>query len=140
MQDRERNIVFDWDKALAFEGNSGPYIQYAFVRAKKIYSEEQISAIGDTPPLSPFDKTLIKTLAEMESIIEQVATTYKPHHLALYAYKLATEFNSFYVHTPKIREEQDENVKKFRFTLVHQTAKQLELAFELLGIKMPSEM
>jgi arginyl-tRNA synthetase len=139
-QDREKDVTFDWDKALNFEGNSGPYIQYAFVRAKKIYSEEKISDIGDTITLSAFDKTLIKTLAEMESIIEQVATTYKPHHLALYAYKLATEFNSFYVHTPKILEEKNENLKNFRLTLVKQTTSQLELAFALLGIKMPSEM
>ena len=140
MQDRERNIIFDWDKALNFEGNSGPYIQYAFVRAKKIYSEGKIFTIGESITLSAFDKTLIKTLAEMESIIEQVATTYKPHHLALYAYKLATEFNSFYVHTPKILEEKDENLKNFRLTLVKQTTNQLELAFDLLGIKMPTEM
>ncbi len=139
-QDREKDVTFDWDKALNFEGNSGPYIQYAFVRAKKIYSEGEISVIGENITLSAFDKSLIKTLAEMESIIEQVAITYKPHHLALYAYRLATEFNSFYVHTPKILEEKDENLKNFRLTLVKQTTNQLELAFDLLGIKMPTEM
>jgi arginyl-tRNA synthetase len=139
-QDREKDVTFDWEKALNFEGNSGPYIQYAFVRAKKIYSEEAVSKITDNIILSPFDKSLIQALAEMNSIIEQVAESYKPHHLALYAYRLASIFNSFYVHTPKILEEKDENLKNFRLSLVKQTTKQLELAFELLGIKMPSEM
>lgn len=139
-QDREKDVTFDWEKALNFEGNSGPYIQYAYVRAKKIYSEETISKITDNIILSPFDKSLIQALAEMNSIIEQVAESYKPHHLALYAYRLASIFNSFYVHTPKILEEKDENLKNFRLSLVKQTTKQLELAFELLGIKMPSEM
>jgi arginyl-tRNA synthetase len=69
-----------------------------------------------------------------------VAKTYKPHHLALYAYSLAVEFNSFYVHTPKILEEKDENLRSFRLALVAQTAKTLEKAFDLLAIKMPSEM
>jgi arginyl-tRNA synthetase len=69
-----------------------------------------------------------------------VAKTYKPHHLALYAYDLAVGFNSFYVHTPKILEESDENLKQLRLALVSQTAATLEKAFDLLAIKMPSEM
>jgi arginyl-tRNA synthetase len=69
-----------------------------------------------------------------------VAKTYKPHHLALYAYDLAVGFNSFYVHTPKILEEKDEDLRDFRLSLVAKTASSLEKAFELLAIKMPSEM
>ncbi len=141
MQDRERNIIFDWDKTLNFEWNSGPYIQYAYVRAKKIVSEQ----VSDTKKitlidLSSYDKSLIQVLWWFESAVDTVAKTYKPHHLALYAYSLAVEFNSFYVHTPKILEEKDENLRSFRLALVAQTAKTLEKAFDLLAIKMPSEM
>jgi arginyl-tRNA synthetase len=139
-QDRERDVVFGWDKALSFEGNSGPYIQYAYVRAKKIAQNTLISFSETIENLSPYDKSLIQTLAKFESVVDTVAKTYKPHHLALYAYDLAVGFNSFYVHTPKILEESDENMKSFRLMLVSETAKRLEKAFDLLGIKMPSEM
>jgi arginyl-tRNA synthetase len=73
-------------------------------------------------------------------VVDTVAKTYKPHHLALYAYDLAVGFNSFYVHTPKILEESDENMKEFRLALVSQTVATLKKAFDLLAIKMPSEM
>ena len=141
-QDREKDVTFDWEKALNFEGNSGPYIQYAYVRAMKISSQAQdTKAIkSENLDLSTHDKSLIQVLAEMESIVEQTAKTYKPHHLALYTYKLAGAFNSFYVHTPKILEEENEELKNLRLTLVGKLAEQLFLGFDLLGIKMPSEM
>jgi arginyl-tRNA synthetase len=143
MQDRERNIVFDWDKALNFEGNSGPYIQYAYVRASKILKEAGEQDHEGQPEnlhLSEYDKSLIRTLARMQSVIEETAEKYKPHILALYTYELAVTFNSFYVHTPKILEEQDIVLKAFRMSLIAQTTHQLKLGFELLGIHMPSEM
>lgn len=142
MQDRERNITFDWDKALSFEGNSGPYIQYAAVRAKKIGSmlDEKWYDFSSVTRLSEYDTTLIRTLAEMEGVIENTAKTYKPHHLALYAYDLAVCFNSFYVHTPKILDEEDIMLRSLRLALVRQTAEQIELAFQLLGMRIPSEM
>lgn len=142
MQDRERNVTFDWDKALSFEGNSGPYIQYACVRAAKVAKDQTISinnAIWDLN-LSPYDTALIRTLSGMESKIQATADTYKPHTLALYCYDLAVCFNSFYVHTPKILEESDENLKNLRLSLCKLTSEKLTLGFDLLGIKMPSEM
>ena len=79
-------------------------------------------------------------LSKFDEVVTTVAKTYKPHHLALYAYDLAGAFNSFYVHTPKILEETDENLRKFRLLLVKKASETLEKAFELIGIKMPSEM
>lgn len=141
MQDRERNIIFDWDKALNFEGNSGPYIQYAFVRAKKILPKGfKSSSSSSSLKLSPYDKSLIQSLARFDETVIKTAETYKPHHLALYAYELAVTSNGFYVHTPKILEEKDEDLKNLRLSLVAKTASTLEKAFDLLGIKMPTEM
>jgi arginyl-tRNA synthetase len=145
MQDRERNITFDWDKALSFEGNSGPYIQYACVRAGKIISEEQLRNLNFELwtlnfELSQYDTALIRTLAEMEGRIQTTADTYKPHTLALYCYDLAVCFNSFYVHTPKILEEIDTDLKNLRLHLCRLVAERLTLGFDLLAIKMPSEM
>lgn len=129
MQDRERNITFDWDKALSFEGNSGPYIQYACVRAKKVansvsnITQFDISNID----LSEHDTALIRTLAMMDEKIIDTAKKYKPHTLALYCYDLAVCFNSFYVHTPKILEESDTNLKNLRLTLCRLVGEKLTL-------------
>lgn len=73
-------------------------------------------------------------------IIEETATKYKPHILALYCYDLAVTFNSFYVHTPKILEESDITLRNFRLQLCTQFVEQIRTGFELLGIMMPSEM
>lgn len=141
-QDREKDVVFDWDKALNFEGHSWPYIQYAYVRARKISDAgwANITRDDEDITLSSYDKTLIQVLSRFEEALDMTARTYKPHHLALYAYDLAWEFNSFYVHTPKILEESDKNMKAFRLALVEKTAKTLEKSLDLLGIQMPSEM
>ena len=141
-QDREKDVTFDWDKALSFEGNSGPYIQYACVRAAKIVGtiEKKEYDYSQIDWLSPYDTALIRTLAEMENKIQITADTYKPHTLALYCYDLAVCFNSFYVHTPKILEETDENLKNLRLTLCRLTAEKLTTWFDLLAICMPSEM
>lgn len=134
-------MVFTWDKALNFEGNSGPYIQYAFVRAKKIAENFDGKYTLDADfSLSPFDKKLIQKNAEFEKKILETLAKYKPHTLANYAYELAVECNSFYVHTPKILEEKDENLKNFRLALLAKTAKTLKQAFSLLAIEMPSQM
>ena len=90
--------------------------------------------------LSEYDTALIRTLAEMEAKIQTTASTYKPHTLALYCYDLAVCFNSFYVHTPKILEEADTHLKNLRLTLCKLTSDKLTLGFDLLGIKMPTEM
>lgn len=89
---------------------------------------------------SQYDTALIRTLSEMEGKIQDTASKYKPHTLVLYCYDLAVCFNSFYVHTPKILEESDENLKYLRLELCRLTSEKITLGFSLLGIKMPSEM
>lgn len=143
MQDRERNIVFSWDKALSFEGNSGPYIQYAYVRARKLWEQlgnpaEISSEIELT--LSEDDKELIKTLVIFDEKVDEVLKNHKPHILAQYCYNLAWAFNSFYAHTPSIVHEENTWLKNLRTLLVSLSAKRLKMGFQLLGIEMPFEM
>jgi arginyl-tRNA synthetase len=134
-------VTFDWDKALSFEGNSGPYIQYAYVRAKKILPTDfSKKTTSNDLHLSTHDKLLIQSLAGFRDAVDATAKTYKPHHIALYAYSLAVMFNSFYVHTPKILEENNTKLRDFRLALVQETSATLKKSFELLGIEMPSEM
>lgn len=143
MSDREKDIVFDWDKALSFEGHSGPYIQYAYVRAKNILEKSDWKPgqlTGVTSELSLYDRQLALLLSQKEEAIDRVTTTYKPHHLAIYAYDLATTFSSFYVHTPKLLEEQDAELKEIRLTLVNRTIETLREVFGILAIPLPDKM
>jgi arginyl-tRNA synthetase len=143
MSDREKDIVFDWDKALNFEWHSGPYIQYAYVRAKNILgkSDQDFTLpVNFSGKLSPFDKHLILLLAKKEEVIDNMLQSHKPHHLAMYAYELATTFSSFYVHTPKLLEEWDADLKAIRLSLVDQTVKTIADTFKILAIPLPNKM
>jgi len=135
-------VVFDWDKALSFEGNSGPYIQYSYVRAKNI-----VEKVGDKVPvplvpvpLSQYDRVCLRRLSFFDKAVIDSSTKYKPHILATYCYELATEFNAFYVHTSKILEEQDADIRNFRLNLIQKVSETLQKGFELLAIKMPEKM
>ena len=127
-QDREKDVVFDWDKALSFEGNSGPYIQYSYVRAKNIV--EKVGEIGafdsEKLSLSEYDRACLRRLSFFDKAVQDSAAKYKPHILATYCYELASEFNAFYVHTPKILEEQDTNLRTFRLALIAKVAETLQ--------------
>lgn len=161
--DREKDIVFDWDKALSFEGNSGPYIQYSYVRAKNIVEKSESSNLtptfsthgegvkspllhsmekgsGDEVQFSEYDRACLRCLSFFDKAVLDSATKYKPHILASYCYELAVEFNGFYVHTPKILEEQDENLRHFRLNLIAKVRDTLKKGFELLAIEMPGKM
>ncbi|HBA45405.1 TPA: hypothetical protein DEG21_01445 [Patescibacteria group bacterium] len=76
--------------------------------------------------LSQYDKSLIKKLLEFEGKVGETATKYKPHILAQYCYELASEFNSFYVHTPKILEESNEDLKNLRLNMIERFTKTLK--------------
>lgn len=141
-QDREKDVVFDWDKALSFEGNSGPYIQYSYVRAKNIVEKAGNIGVFQTEklPLSEYDRACLRRLSFFDKAVQDSATKYKPHILTTYCYELASEFNTFYVHTPKILEEQDVNLCAFRLALIEKVAETLKKGFELLAINMPRKM
>lgn len=146
MQDREKNSIFSWDKALNLEWNSWPYIQYAYVRSMKLIRDSKVQIEGKKIsdyswlPLSKYEKKLMRLLLQMEEKVEGVILTHKPHVLAWFCYDLAVSLNSFYVHTYWILTESDQNLKEFRILLAQKVADTLKLTFELLGIKMPTEM
>ena len=147
MQDAERDVVFDWDKALNLEGHSGPYIQYAYVRATKILERAQFTE-SVTFNWSEFknisidghNRSLLLELIRFEDAVVSVYMSNKPHHLANYLYALAVKFSSFYVNTPNLIEETDITMKNFRLELVATVANRLKSGFELLGIEMPGSM
>lgn len=140
-QDRERDIVFDWDKILALEGNSGPYVLYALVRARKMLAE--LGTPGGVPtdaPLTQYDRDLVRLAWRFETMVDRAAAQYKPHHLAQYAFELASSFNSFYANAGSVKNEADAGLKAARTHLVAMVERALAKAFEILALPVPEEM
>ncbi|MBU1111181.1 MAG: arginine--tRNA ligase [archaeon] len=143
--ERTRNINFDWERMLSFEGETAPYLQYTHARAcsilrkvQKEYRQGPSAKINFESYSLPEEQALIKKLYEFPEIIVRVADTYKPHHLAQYLIGLAQQFNEFYHKCPVIS-GQDQQMKA-RLLLVDSTRQVLENGLKLLGIKAPEEM
>jgi arginyl-tRNA synthetase len=133
------DIIFDFEKSISFEGDSGPYLQYAYVRARSVLEK----ANYNTPKMSkmPFDMpttNLEKYLYRFPEIVERVAKEYSPHYLVTYLTELAGLFNSFYA-KEKIIDEGDPT-SPYKISLTSATAHVLKNGLNLLGIKVPERM
>jgi len=136
----EDQIIFEWEKMLRLEGNTGPYIQYACTRCKGIIKRAKKFERNFTPKqLKEEEAMLIKKIGEFPYLIEKIVKEMKPYYLANYLYELATIFNNFYEKVPVIKEE-DKDKRNFRLTLVETTEKVLTLGLDLLGIEVPEFM
>ncbi|MBT4652016.1 MAG: arginine--tRNA ligase [Candidatus Pacebacteria bacterium] len=139
-----RDIIFDWDDLLSMKGNSGPYIQYATVRAKSVLRkaalEEFYPGFGDDSwKLDKDEMSLVRHLDRFTEVVEQAAKEFAPHHLATYLFELAQRFNGFYNTHPIINAE-NSDARERRCTLTQVAAKVLEYGLSLLGIQTPEEM
>ena len=137
---RHSDIEFDWDQALDFEGNTGPYLQYTHARLSSI-----IRKAGNSKPetqnseLTDTERRLLFALTIFDEKVLESLQDYLPNIFANYLYEVATLANKFYHESPVIQEE-DENKKQFRLFLVDSSRKVLEKGLDLLGIKAPEEM
>ncbi len=139
--DRVKDINFDWDRMLSFDGETAPYIQYTHARASSILrkSEREINPHCNFSLLKEMEeKQLLKQLYLFPGILQNVIRTYKPNLLANYTIKLAQQFNEFY-HKHQVLTE-DPNLTKARLLLVDCTKQVLNNALHLLGIESPEEM
>jgi arginyl-tRNA synthetase len=139
--DRTRNIDFDWDRMLSFDGETGPYLQYTHARASSILRKANIkvsSKINFSLLNLDEEKAVIRLLYDFPEKIVKVAETYKPHHIANHLISLAQAFNEFYHKCPVIS-ERDEQMNA-RLLLVDSVRQVLENGLRLLGIKAPDEM
>jgi len=139
--DNNKDIVFDIDEALSFDGRTGPYIQNAHVRANSILKKST-----HTPASASFDYELTKHEIELIELIsrfpqtvQQAANEYRPLVMAQYAYDLANTFHSFY-HAVPVLQNDDDNVKNTRLSLVAASKQTISNALRLLDIKAPEVM
>ena len=139
--ERIRDYVFDWDRMLAFEGDTGPYLQYAHARIRSIFRRAQVAppAPGAVPLLGePQERALALQLLGFAAAVEATAETYSPSKLCTYLFDLATTFTGFYEACRVL--VADEALRTSRLGLCDLTARVLELGLSLLGIEAPEQM
>ncbi len=139
--DNNKDIVFDMDEALSFDGRTAPYIQNAHVRANSI-----LRKAGGLPgaahfdyPLTPHEVELIEQISRLPGVVQQAAGEYRPLVVASYAYDLANAFHSFY-HSVPVTQSEDEAVRAARLRLVAAAKQSIASALRLLAIKAPDVM
>lgn len=139
--DRIKDYVFDWDRMLAFEGNTAPYLQYAHARIRSIFRKGEAavpppSAIAVTEPA---EKALALRLLAFPTVVDDVATTLHPHKLCGYLFELATAFSAFYESCPVLKAGTPAE-RDSRLALCDLTARVIERGLGLLGIEAPERM
>jgi len=144
--DNNKDIVFDINEALSFDGRTGPYIQNAYVRAnsilKKSKVEGQKSDLGSSTfdyELTKHEIELIEQISRFPQTVEQAANEYRPLVMASYAYDLANTFHSFY-HAVNVMQTENEKIRNARLQLVMAAKQTIENALRLLDIQAPDVM
>ena len=138
--DPRKNMLFNPEESIDFNGNTGPFIQYTYARIRSVLRKagEDKTVSGDVEPNAK-ETGLIRRLADYPGVVRQAGDDFSPALIANYAYQLACDFNSFY-HDYSILGEADASVRRFRLTLSSTVARTLRDAFLLLGIEMPERM
>ncbi|UTW45540.1 arginine--tRNA ligase [bacterium SCSIO 12696] len=140
---RTNDYIFSWDSMLSFEGNTAPYLQYAYARINSIFRKAEVNAEdlnGDIVIQTPQEKALALKLLQFGEALEQVAVEAYPHVLCNYLYELASQYMSFYEHCPVLRSDVDDNTRNSRLLLCKQTATTLAKGLDLLGIEVMEQM
>ncbi len=139
-KDRISDYVFSFDKMLALDGNTAPYLQYAHARIRSIGRKAVESGVkpGNVTLQSPYELALAKHILRFTEVVELAARELKPHYLCTYLYELATRFSGFYENCPVLQSEPE--IRASRLALCEFTAKALETGLDLLGIEHPNQM
>lgn len=138
MKDNNKRIIFNWKKALDFEGDTAPYIQYAHARASSILNKiDGLNLEFDIDYLNEKEYKLLFMLSEFPEIVHKASVDYRPDYVSNYVYDVAKCFNEFYHECHVLNAETN---KEFRIALVKSTKIVLRNSLNLLGIKAPEEM
>lgn len=140
-QSRVKEVVFDWDRMLALDGDSAPYLQYAHTRCRSILRKAGGEAGAFDPALlaRPDEYALLAGIARFPDAIAAAADTYEPHRIANHVYRLARDFSAFYNAAPVLGAP-DPETRAARLGLVEMTAACIRIGLGLLGIEVPDRM
>ena len=145
--DPRKNMLFNPDESIDFNGNTGPFIQYTYARIQSVLRKSALASLSPKDGLSsvsaavlaPKELALIQRLTEYPAAVRQAGDEFSPAQIAAYAYNLACDFNSFY-HDHSILNEEDPAKRSLRIVLSGCVAKVIGSAMSLLGIEMPERM
>ncbi|WP_045858365.1 arginine--tRNA ligase [Teredinibacter purpureus] len=140
---RTNDYIFNWDAMLSFEGNTGPYMQYAYARICSIFRKANIdlnSFSGELCVTEPQEKSLVLKTLQFDEALEHVSADAMPHILCTYLYDLASLFMTFYEACPILKSDVDDNTRNSRLQLSKNVAQRLQQGLELLGIETMERM
>ncbi|MBS7407592.1 MAG: arginine--tRNA ligase, partial [Prevotellamassilia sp.] len=143
--DARKNMLFNPEESIDFNGNTGPFIQYTYARIRSVMRKATDAGIviPDTLPtdveISLKEEAIVQHLADFASVVKAAAADYSPSAIASYCYDLVKEYNQFY-HDFSILKETDTAKQAFRLVLSKNVAKVVKLGMNLLGIEMPERM
>ncbi|HEX3628412.1 MAG TPA: arginine--tRNA ligase [Verrucomicrobiae bacterium] len=142
LPNRQSDYVFSWDKMLALNGNTAPYLQYAYARIRSIFRKLDkpfTPGVNQTIRLAtPEEANLAKHLLNFGLTLEAVAEEYRPNFLCIYLYELAGKFTSFYENCPVLKA--DSETRDSRLVLCDLTARVLKQGLDVLGIETVEQM
>ncbi len=140
LPNRQSDYVFSWDKMLALQGNTAPYLLYAYTRVQSIFRKVEFvrSQTSSLQLAAPEELALARHLLNYGMVIEAVAEEYRPNYLCNYLYELAGHFARFYEGCPVLKASESE--RDSRLLLCHLTAHVLRQGLELLGIEVVDQM
>ncbi len=142
-----KDIIFDFDKSLSLEGESGPYLQYTYARCKSILRHSKLSSAKlssaklqlSRAKFSTEEVSILRLLYRFEEVVQEAAEKFSPNLVCNFVFDLAQRYNLFYNTNPVLKAESEE-VKNFRLLLTASVAQVLENGLSLLGIKTPERM
>lgn len=143
--DATKNMTFNPKESIDFNGNTGPFIQYAYARIQSVLRKAAEAGLAKPDKLdrsinlTTKEEWLIQMIADFENVVRQAGTDYNPAAIANYAYDLVKEYNQFY-HDYSILREQNAGLRDFRLMLSANIGKIISLAMGLLGIEVPERM
>lgn len=143
--DARKNMLFNPEESIDFNGNTGPFIQYTYARIRSIMRKAEAEGIklpqqlSTNAPLNDKEIALIQKLNDYKAVVEQAGTDYSPSGIANYCYELTKDFNQFY-HDYSILNANSKEEKTARLVLAANVAKTIKNAMQLLGIEVPERM
>ncbi|MCF8230451.1 MAG: arginine--tRNA ligase [Bacteroidales bacterium] len=145
--DPKKNMLFNPDESIQFDGHTGPFIQYTYARIQSLqrkarekgFKKPYLTKKSSITEMLPRERQIMKNLQDFSEVIRLAAEAYSPAQLANYIYELVKEYNGFYQDTPVLREEDEEKLL-FRLGLSEMTGKVIKSGMDLLGIAVPERM
>ena len=141
--DRIKDYVFDWDRMLALDGNTAPYLMYSYARIRSIYRKGEVDFNNfdatEVAVMDEAERSLVLTLLQFPAVVASVAESLEPHRLGTFLYDLATRYHRFFEHCPVLKAG-DGVSRQQRLALCKLTALVLERGLGLLGIRVVERM